>query len=379
MRWGAAGAAVAATVAVAMGSASAMAAPVTTIFVGCSVTALSNAINFAPSDAILSLKSGCVYSISAKLPNVTSNITIQGNKDVIRRSGGALFTALTDNGAQLIINQLTMTGFSGNGTNPGALNNNGGTVTITNSFFTNNSGNEGGAILNNHSGTLSATSTGFAGNDATTGGAIDNRSDSTATLDIDTFIGNSADTGGAIFVSSGHVTVEGTSTAASASTQFVDNDATGGVVVAPGSVKPAISTGFGGAIDNLGGVLTATFATFTDNDATIDGGAIWNGGGTSSVGTSGFTGNFAADDGGAIATTRSLNLTSDTLSLNRANDDGGGIFVNGGTTSLNRTDVFANSAGVTGGGIRRNSGSVSLTNGSLVTLNRPNNCSGFSC
>jgi predicted outer membrane repeat protein len=382
MRWGAAGAAVAATVAAAMSGASAMAAPVTTFRVGCSVTALANAINFAPSDAILSLRSGCTYRLTASLPNVTSNLTLQGNGDTITRRGNTDFTALTVVNAQLIINRLTMRGFDGNGANPGALDNNGGTVTITKSFFLDNAGEFGGAILNDNGGTLEATSTVFAGNDALDGGAIENRNNSTATLDVDTFAGNDAATGGAIFIASGHVTVEGTSTAAAASTQFVDNDATGGGSVVPPASKnaPALpATGFGGAIDNFGGVLSATFATFTGNDADSDGGAIWNGGGASSVGNSGFTGNFADDDGGAIATTKSLSLASDTLSLNRANDDGGGIYVTGGTTTLNRTDVFANSAGDTGGGIRDAGGTVSLTNGSLVTLNRPNNCSGFFC
>jgi predicted outer membrane repeat protein len=376
MQWGAAGAAVAATVAAGMGSASAaMAAPMVTISVGCSVSALSNAINFAPSDAILVLKSGCFYGLTGKLPNVTSNITIQGSGDTIARVGGSSFTAITIQGAQLTINQLTMRGFDGKTNLPGAIHNNGGTLIITKSTFADNSGDAGGAILNNNSGTLTASGSAFGGNDATTGGAIENRNNSTATLSTDTFIGNDAETGGAIFISSGHVTVTGTSSAASASTQFADNDATGDV----DGIKPAISFGFGGAIDNLGGTLTATFTSFTGNDADEDGGALWNGGGTSSVSNSAFSHNFADDDGGAIAATKSLNLTSDNITANRANDDGGGIFVNGGTTSLNQTIVSGNSAGSHGGGIYRNSGNVSLTNGSIVKLNSPNNCSNFFC
>jgi hypothetical protein len=365
MQWGAVGATVAATVAAGMGSASAaMAFPVVPIAVGCSVTALSNAINFAPSDAVLVLKSGCFYGLTGALPNVTSNITIEGSNDTIAHVGGGSYTALKDNGVQLIIKQLTFRGFTGATNLPGALNNNGGTVTITKSTFANNDGDRGGAILNNNSGTLTASATNFFGNSATDGGAIYNRNNSTATLDTDVFLGNDAEAGGAIFVLNGHVTVTGTSTAISASTSFADNDATGTD---------------GGAIDNVGGVLTVTFANFADNSANTDGGAIFNGGGTSTVGTSGFTGNFADDDGGAIATIKSLNLSSDTLSLNRANHDGGGIFVDGGTTSLNKTDVFANSAGTSGGGIYRLSGNVSLTNGSLVTLNHPNNCSNVFC
>ena len=347
------------------GASAAVAAPAVVIPVACSVTALHNAINFAPSNAILSLKSGCVYRLTAKLPNVTSNLTIQGNGDVITRFGAAVFTALQDNGAQLAINQLTMSDFHGNAASPGALYNNGGDVTITKSSFADNDGGFGGAILNNNSGSLSATSTNFVGNVATVGGgALYNRNASTATLDVDVFADNDAFTGGAIFITSGHVIVEGYSSSVSGSTSFAGNDAT---------------SGYGGAIDNFGGTLAVTFTNFSENDADHDGGAVWNGGGVSSIGSSGFTGNFADGNGGAIATTKTLSLPSDVVSLNRANLNGGGIYVNGGTTSLNRTDVYANSAGGTGGGIRRNSGSVSLTNNSLVKLNRPNNCSGLFC
>jgi len=363
------------------GATAATAAPVRTIFVPCSVNALRASIFFAPGDSILSLVSGCVYRLNSALPDVRRNITIQGNHDTIRRNSGT-YTALEVDDAMLTINRLNMIGFRGRRDRPGAIDNDGGTVTITNSNFAFNDGGEGGAIRNDNGGSLSVTSSGFLRNEAFSGGAIDNRGRSTATVDISTFVNNEADTGGAIFVASGHVTVEGTGTTAGASTQFVGNKALGrddGVAVGEaGAVKPdAFLTGFGGAIDNLGGSLSITYAIFNGNAAEEDGGAVWNGGGTSSIGTSGFRSNFADDDGGAIATTKSLNLFSDTLTLNRARDDGGGIYVNGGRTSLSRTDVFANSAGGTGGGIRRNNGNVSLTNFSLVTLNRPNNCSGF--
>ncbi|HUZ25726.1 MAG TPA: hypothetical protein VMV07_18365 [Streptosporangiaceae bacterium] len=378
MRWCATGAAVAAAAALGLGGASAaMAAPVVVIPVTCSVNSLSHAINFAPSDAILSLETGCVYRLSGSLPDVTSNLTIQGNGDVITRRGNAVFTALTDDGARLAINRLTMTDFDGNILSPGALTNNGGTVTITKSSFADNAGSLGGAIRNTNGGNLSATSTNFVDNLAFFGGAIYNGSTSTAVLSTDEFADNRAGSGGAI-LNMGHLTVTGYSSSISGSSNFAGNVARGllGAVKSP---APLILSGYGGAIDNFLGTLTVAFTNFTENAASNDGGAVWNGGSAGTIDSSGFTGNFADDDGGAIATISSLSLSRDTVSLNRANDDGGGIYVNGGTTSLSRTDVLTNSAGGTGGGIRRSSGFVSLTNFSLVALNHPNNCSGLFC
>jgi predicted outer membrane repeat protein len=345
-----------------------MAAPVIPIAVPCSVTALATAIVLAPSDAILSLKTGCTYSLNAALPNINKNVTIQGNNDLIRRGNGALFTALTVNGAQLNINQLRMSGFDGNSTNPGALRNVGGTVTVAKSTFADNEGTDGGAVQNTSNGSFTATNSTFADNEGANGGAFHNRGGAEAWFNQCTFFDNEAtgSGGGAIYVSSGHVNVNGVS---SGTSQFTDNESTG-------------SAGHGGAINNAGGVVTINFATFSNNETTrnnADGGALNNDGGASTVSNSGFTGNFAGDDGGAIYTSKSLNLTGVTITGNRSDDDGGGVFVNGGNTSLSKTVVSGNIAGGLGGGIRRNGGNVSLTNNTIVKANFPSNCSGFFC
>ncbi len=370
-RWAATAAALATTVGAGAAFATpALAAPVVPIAVPCSVTALATAIVLAPSDAILSLKTGCTYNLPVALPAITKNVTIQGNRDTITRSNNTQFTAITVNGAQLNINQLRITDFNGNGNTPGALRNNGGTVAVTSTTFADNEGGNGGAVRNDMNGSFTATSSTFSGNEAdTSGGAFYNRGGAEATFNTTTFFNNEAPTGGAIYIDSGHVTTGGTSSATSASTNFNSNEAFG-------------TTGFGGAINNAGGVVTTNWTNFTNNESTGssgDAGALNNDGGTSSVMNTGFSGNFAADDGGAIYTSTSLNLTSVNIAGNRSGDDGGGIFVENGNTSLSKTVVSGNFAGGLGGGIRRAGGTVSLTNFSLVKVNFPTNCSGTFC
>jgi predicted outer membrane repeat protein len=347
-----------------MGGATAMAAPaVVVIPVPCSVSALAGAVGGAPANAILSLKSGCRYQLTASLPKVTSNLTIQGNGDTLIRAGSLDITALTVSGAQVAINRLTMSGFSGGKGSPAALDNDGGAVTITKSRFIHNDGGEGGAIQNESAGRLDVSSTTFTSNGAEYGGAVANEDTSTATLTSDTFQGNTAaESGGAIYIAAGMVTVQGTGASAGAATSFTGNTAAGD---------------YGGAIYNEGGTLIANYAIFTDNSAPDYGGAIEDDDGSSRVSDSGFTGN-EAEYGGGLEADALLSLTGDTFTRN-SSYDGGGIYVYGGATTLDKTVVFGNRARDEGGGIYRNGGSVSLTNKSLVLFNRPDNCSGFSC
>jgi len=362
-RWGAAGAAAAAAVAAGLGGATAAsAATAATIPVRCSVTALNNAISFSPSDSILVLKPGCVYSTSSPLKTITRDLTISGSNDVIRSTGTT--TILHISNATVSISQLTFTDGSSK-TDAGAIHNIGGTVTLTSTTFSDNTGDEGGAILNSNGATLLINSSTFADNHASfQGGAIYNEGNSTIGISGTTFFDNtSVSNGGAIENVSGSVYTPSDA----AQSTFRDNSATNA-----GSL--------GGAIRNFVGSVDVTNVQFTDNSAAGSGGAFSNVGGTSTVTNSGFTGNTAGTNGGAIQTTKSLNLVGDTISANAANQRGGGLYVSGGTTTLSQnTFVTGNFAGITGGGIYRQSGTVVITSGSFVHLNSPNNCTGLSC
>jgi predicted outer membrane repeat protein len=380
----AAGAAVAAVAGTGGATALAATSVTITIPVPCQPSALASAIGGAPANAILVLKAGCTYLIPASLPEVTRNLTIEGSGDTIAPANDDGFTALEVSDAQLAISHLTFRGFfTGTKITPGALINDGGTVTITASrFIDNTGGDDGGAILNEGSAILSASGTAFLGNVSGFdggchavarpancdvkgfGGAISNENSAAATLTSDTFLGNtSTEYGGAIYIGGGTVTVGGTGPAASAVTAFTGNTADGDE---------------GGAIYNESGRLIVSYASFSHNSSDEYGGAIENDDNAGSISDSSFTDN-EAEYGGALETDSGpLNLTNDTFTGNRA-ADGGAIYVDSNATTLNKTVVTGNRASDEGGGIYLDSGTVSLTNGSLVVANRPDNCFGFSC
>jgi predicted outer membrane repeat protein len=412
--WAAGGAAVAAAVAAGM-----MAAPsalaVATIPVPCSVAALNSAISAAPSNAILVLHSGCVYRLTAALPVITRNLTIDGSNDTITAFTGH-YTILTDNGATVALSQLRITDADSPApramTAPavfvpvgpaGAIANIGdGALSLTGVTMADNTGIIGGAIFNNTGSSLTVASSTFTGNEATGalgGGAIANAAGATMTVSGSTFLHNQATEGaggaidsmaslGATSAVTANVPASGAVTVNSPASTFTDNT--------------AASTG--GAISVAAGSLSVTGATFSENHASEgDGGGVALGAGvTATVAQSGFTGNVSEISGGAVAVAGveaevaqsglghasadgmpaggSLALTSDTLSRNVAQASGGGLFAAGGTTTLNTTQVFGNQAVAgTGGGIDLTGGTVRLTNNSLVSLNRPNNCTGVFC
>jgi parallel beta-helix repeat protein len=350
------------------GASAASAAPAISIPVPCSVSALNGAIALAPSGSILVLKPGCVYVTGTALHNITRDLTIVGSNDTIRFIGVGTILHIT-NSATVSISQLTFTGGDGVGTEPGAIHNVGGNLTLTSTTFRNNDGGYGGAIQNSNGASLLAVSSTFFNNEASGilgGGAIANRNNSTTGTDGTSFVDNEGGNGGAIYNVSGTVY----SPATASKSTFRDNSADGNTLI----------NGYGGAIYNADGQVHLTNADFTGNDANRDGGALRNVGGAATLTNVGLSGNFSATNGGAIATTKSLVLSGNSISGNRASNRGGGIYVNGGNTTLsNNTLVFGNFAGSSGGGIYRNTGSVSITTGSSVTLNFPNNCTGLFC
>jgi hypothetical protein len=210
--------------------------------------------------------------------------------------GDGTSTVLTNVGATVEVSGVTIQ--DGN--------NDGGTLTVTDSTFSNNTAVAGGGIdngdfsdsVNPAPDFLTVTDSMFVHNHAVTddGGAIDNGNGSgsgTATVTSSTFSDNSATyDGGAI-----------------------DNaeDATGTLTVRSSTFSGDTAGTEGGAIDNAGysnvgsiGMLTVTRSTFSDNSA-IDGGAIDNADqgqpgtiGTLTVSSSTFSGNTATADGAAI-------------------------------------------------------------------------------
>jgi hypothetical protein len=154
------------------------------IGVPCDATALATAISDANSagGGVLSLASDCTYAITAPataadgLPIITGRVTITGGSNtIIERDVVPLFRIMeVAAGGDLILNHVIVEDGSTAGLGGGVLN--GGTLTVTSSTFTANTGSNGGAISNSAGATASIANSGLKANTTTSvgGGAIIN-------------------------------------------------------------------------------------------------------------------------------------------------------------------------------------------------------------
>jgi CSLREA domain-containing protein len=125
---------------------------------------------------------GGIYNAGGTL--TVTNSTISGN------SGGGIYN---DAGGMVTVTDSTLSG----NTSGGGIYNDGGTLTVTNSTLSGNSTNlEGGGIYN-YGGTLTVTDSTLSGNSAEHGGGINNNGFGT-TVTNSTLSGNSAGQGGGI-------------------------------------------------------------------------------------------------------------------------------------------------------------------------------------
>ncbi|MBR0225099.1 MAG: hypothetical protein IJL92_03470 [Thermoguttaceae bacterium] len=217
----------------------------------------------------------------------------------------------------------------------GAIVNYQGVVSVNGSVFANNvAGQDAGAIDNY--GQLSLTDVEFSHNAANGyGGAIYNSmSSSTSNYLVElngvSFTGNSAVKGGAVY-NSALSTVE-----VVGATSFTGNS--------------AIEDG--GAVYNLGSLVSDAALGFSTNFAEGDGGALYNGANAKStlVGAS-FVGNTASS-GGAVYNGGVFNATTTNFESNGASTDGGAInAVAGAVTSVSNSLIWKNNAGQNGGAI----------------------------
>ncbi len=248
-------------------------------------------------------------TLNAALPVLTDDLTIDGSGQSITLNGNHSVQILQVNGKTVHLNALTVA--NGQSSNGGGLSNQQGTVTITNSTFSNNHANfDGGGIYNE-------------------GTHIFNMIAGTVTIATSTLSGNSAgDSGGAVYNYGAAVLTVSNST-------FSSNTA-GGTSDLSG----------GGGIDNFSSTATVSTSTFSGNSVTTFGGGIVNEGGDLTVVNSTFSGNSALY-GGALGNNGSATVTNSTLSGNSAGNTGavsggGGIFIASALTLQNT--LIANSA-----------------------------------
>ena len=295
--------------------------------------AITDAMASPEADTITFNVSGTIPLVGT-LPTIIAaggDLTIDGAGQTITLSGSDLARVFyVDSGSNLTLNALTVA--HGYDTNYGGGIYNKGTLTVTNSTFSDNNAAlyYGGGIYSN-SGTLTVADSTFSGNSASYGGGIYSNS-GTLTVTSSTFSGNSANYGGGIYRTSG--------------TLIVTN-----------------STFSGNSADNGGGIyitalttLTVTSSTFSGNSANY-GGGIYNYLGTVTLTNSTFSGNSAGYGGGIYNNSGTLTVTHSTFSGNSASiNNGGGIQTSVGSVTLYNT-IVANSP--TG----RNCGGINFTNG----------------
>jgi CSLREA domain-containing protein len=307
----------------------------------CTLRAAIQEANVTAGDDAIDIEVTGTVNLTAELPDLSSNIEIVGpgaNQFTVRRADTAEpFRILTVTGDTTVVTISGMTISKGNSLGVddlggGISNENNGTLTITDSIISGNTGSRGGGIRN--FGTLTITDSTISGNSATAdGGAI--RNDGTLEVSNSTLSDNTSNNSAGAIHNVGVLKVSNST--------FSDNIASGGGEGAAIFNQCTLEGGI--CIERTGtrtGTVTVTDSTFSGNSAGDRGGAIGN---TScctvTVTDSTFSGNSAGNRGGAISNQRTLTVTNSTFSGNSAGA-GGGIFNNSGAPTLKNT-IVANS------------------------------------
>jgi predicted outer membrane repeat protein len=350
-------------------AAAAATATATATRVPCSTLGLASAVSRAANGATLSLAKGCTYVLTAALPTVARDLTINGNGATLHRStaaGTRAFTILTITAGTVTLNHLSFT--NGNGA---ITVNNQAQLNVTGGVFRGNTAANGGAINtiaspNYPSATVvQATGVSFIDNKATGNGGAMYVVTALGDQIIDCrFLGNTAAvTGGAFSEWSNGTEIAGSTFQGNKATRggALDLDDQGtwitGTVIHGNS-----ATGDGGGIaDESGGTpVDIIDSKITGNHAGGAGGGLdEESGGPGGMTNTIISGNSATEGGGINDSQGAYTLyTGVTISGNHASGDGGGIALNWSVvagspvmSSFNGSTISGNYAGARGGGL----------------------------
>ena len=280
-------------------------------------------------------------TLSARLPNITSTITIEGAGHFI--SGNNTYRSFyVEPAGNLTINQLQLK--HGSESDGGAILNYFGTLAVTNSRFDSNSVIRFGGAIASFGGTTTITSSRFSNNSsANKAGALYTHNSGRLTVTSSTLVSNSADGAGGAIAVTGQTTIN--------SSKLNDN-----------------SSPHGGAIWSRA-LSYINNSEISNNSSTRDGGAIYATGITLEVTNSTITGNSASRYGGAVFVHESIarvDLKHVTVANNSAANGGGVYKEAGGTLNLHNSIV----AGSTSGG-----DCVGGLDGNVNNLIQDNSCS----
>lgn len=260
-------------------------------------------------------------SLLVKNSTFNANTAASGGSSV---AGAAIYV----NGGTATIQNSTFTNNSIGGTfgTGGAIHVSGGDATMTNSTFKGNFAPDGGAIYVGESTRVTVTQSLFDGNSGRYGGAIENWGK--LQLDASTLANNKAllGDGGGLWVISGD---------ASITNSIIRNNE---------------SKTTGGGISCYANTLSVTNSNINNNISGSDGGGIY-GGCTVTLSNSTLSGNSAIKTGGAIScsSNNSLSMSKSTLNDNTSGSTGGGIY-SACNLNLRNSTLSANHATGSGGG-----------------------------
>jgi len=308
-------------------------------FSAADVPSLISAINSANSNSeadTINL-TGSIYELSAidnssfgpsGLPIISAGggqLTINGNGAILRRStvdGTPLFRILYLSGANVVINEISLT--NGNVGGSGGGIGNSGTLVLNRVSMNNNTGVDGGALYN--SGTATLNSCRLISNTGFVGGGVNN--EGTITINGSTLSGNRADSNGG-----GLTSTNATSTLIGC------------------TVSSNTAASYGGGIVNLSSSLTLTNTTISGNIAEdAGGGAIdtFGDGAAVVIDSCTITGNSAPNAAGGVrggiwVELGTLSLTNSIVAGNSTQDfrHDGGTVTNGGYNLIGRNTSVA--------------------------------------
>ena len=219
----------------------------------------------------------------------------------------------------------------------GAVNMDGGSITVANSFFDNNSAYDGGAVCMSYGSIIVANSS-FDNNSAEDGGAV-YMEDSLITVVNSSFDNNSAEDGGAVYMEDSLITV------------------------ANSSVNHNSATSRGGVLCMFGGSITVGNSSF-DNNSAEDGGAVCMSGGSITVANSSFNHNSATNGGAVYMYDSSITVVNSSFDNNSADGEGGVFHMDQSSAArIDGTTFRGNTANKNGGVVQMYQATIEITNG----------------
>jgi autotransporter-associated beta strand protein len=244
--------------------------------------AVNGANGSAGSTIDFQLASGTTITLGNTLPAITADATITGpGAGLLTVSGGGKYTVFTvGTSGQSRSPVVTISGLSiagGNATFGGGIFN-WGDLTVTDSTFSGNVADYGGAVYTRPTdagvgGRLTLTRDAFVGNkagrpgDFGAGGAVNNFAGGVVTITSSAFTGNSAHYGGAVSNELGRVTVTNSTFTGNQATG--KSDSAGGAVINNHAPADPYTISFGS-----GNTLTLKSCTIAGNTATGTGGGV---------------------------------------------------------------------------------------------------------